>query len=90
MGQQIVREGSNSAGLAGFVISLVGLLSCGLLSPVGLIISMMGLKREPKGLAIAGVVIGLVGSLWVIVALVFGLFAVILAALGLGAAAAGR
>ncbi|MEM0982999.1 MAG: type II secretion system protein GspG [Planctomycetota bacterium] len=55
---------SNPYGLAGFIVSLLGLLGCGgLLCPVGLVLSIIGLKREPKGLAIAGVVIGAVGSL---------------------------
>lgn len=56
---------SNGMGTAGFVISLVGLLLfCGLLSPLGLIFSLIGLGKEPRGLAIAGTVIGLIGSIW--------------------------
>lgn len=79
---------SNGMGLAGFIVSLVGLFaSCGLISPVGLVMSLVGLRREPRGLAIAGVVIGLIGSIWLFIALAFGLFAAILAAIGIGAAA---
>ena len=54
---------TNSMGTAGFVVSLVGVLTCGLVSPIGLILSLIGLGKEPKGLAIAGSVIGGVGSL---------------------------
>jgi len=50
-------------GIAGFVASLVGILTCGLASPIGLILSLIGLGKEPKGLAIAGTVIGGAGSL---------------------------
>jgi hypothetical protein len=78
----------NNLGTAGFVISLVGILSCGFLSPVGAILSLMALNKEPKGLAIAGLVIGILGSAWVVVALIFGLFAVFAAAIGIGAKAA--
>ena len=85
------RDGeSNGLGIAGFVVSLVGLLSCGLLSPIGLIMSLVALGREPKGLAIAGVVLGAVGSCGIISGVIFFPVAIaaILAAVGLGAAAA--
>ena len=78
---------NNSLGVAGFVSSLVGLISCGLLSPVGLVLSAVAMRREPKGLATAGLVFGIIGSIWIVVALVFGLFGVILAAIGIGVAA---
>jgi hypothetical protein len=54
---------TNSIGTAGFVVSLVGVLTCGLLSPIGMILSLIGLGKEPKGLAIAGSIIGGLGSL---------------------------
>lgn len=57
---------SNGLGLAGFIVSLVGLVgTCGLLSPIGLVLSLIGLGKQPRGFAIAGAVIGAVGSLWV-------------------------
>lgn len=62
---------SNGLGIAGFVISLVGLCSGGLLSPIGLILSLVALGREPRGLAIAGVVIGALGSCGIIISLIF-------------------
>ncbi len=83
----------SAAGIAGFVISVVGWAFCGLLCPVGLIVSFFGLGREPRGLAIAGLVVGALGSLWLVVAgviavtlfgaLGFGVFAVAKSAGGL-------
>lgn len=80
---------SNGLGIAGFVISLVGLCSGGLLSPIGLIISLVALGKEPKGLAIAGVVIGALGSCGIILSLVFlpVVFVGVLIAVGATAAA---
>ena len=52
---------TNSLGTAGFVVSLIGLFTCGLLSIFGLGMSLFGLAKNPKGLAIAGTVVGLVG-----------------------------
>jgi hypothetical protein len=76
---------TNSLGLAGFICSILGLVTAGILSPIGLILSLVALGRRPRGFAIAGVVIGLVGSCGGIV--IFLLFsAAILALLGIAAA----
>ena len=53
---------ANTLGLAGFITSVVGILFGGLLCPVGLILSLVALGRPPRGFAVAGVVIGLLGS----------------------------
>ncbi|MFG0256638.1 MAG: DUF4190 domain-containing protein [Phycisphaerales bacterium JB043] len=53
----------NNIGITGFVVSLLGIFTLGILSPIGFIISMMGLTRAPRGFAIAGVIIGLIGSI---------------------------
>jgi hypothetical protein len=84
----VPQRQSNTLGIAGFVISLVGLLgSGGLLCPIGLILSLIALGRQPKGFAIAGVILGALGSCGAIVVfLAFG--ALILAALGIGVLAA--
>lgn len=74
---------SNAMGIAGFVCSLVGLVSVGSLSPVGLILSLIGLGREPRGLAIAGVILGVLGTCgWGI----FWLIWILLIAAGVGIA----
>jgi hypothetical protein len=54
---------SNGLGVAGFVVSLVGLFTCGCLSVVGLGLSSFALARKPRGFAIAGFIIGLFGLL---------------------------
>jgi hypothetical protein len=55
---------TNGLGIAGFVVSLVGLFfSCGLLCPIGLIMSFVALFRSPRGFAAAGFFIGLIGSI---------------------------
>lgn len=58
-----VPASSNGLGLAGFITSLVGLaFTIGLLCPVGLILSLIALTRRPRGFAVAGVVIGAIGT----------------------------
>lgn len=68
----------NGLGLAAFIVSLVGLFSAGILSPIAAIMGAIALGRNPKGFAIAGLVIGLFGSIWMclIAALFFGLLGV--------------
>jgi hypothetical protein len=43
---------------------LLGVLTCGVLGPVALLISLLALLRRPRGLATAGAVIGLLSTLW--------------------------
>jgi len=77
---------TNGLGVAGFVCSLVGLLTGGLLSPVGLVLSLIAVGRQPRGMAIAGIILGLLGTcggiILVIVILAGGL-ALALAAVGI-------
>ena len=84
------RTPSNGLGIAGFIVSLVGIVgSCGLLCPVGLLMSIIAMRREPRGFAIAGLIIGLLGSLWIFIALGFIILTggVVAAAVALGIAA---
>lgn len=74
---------SNGLGVAAFVCSLIGLFTGGLLSPIGLILGLVALGRPPRGMAIAGVVLGFLGTCGgFILLIVFG--AAILAVLGIG------
>jgi len=67
----MVEKQSNTLGLVGFIVSLVGLvLTGGCLSIVGLILSIIAVFKQPRGFAIAGIVIGLIGSLLFLVVLV--------------------
>lgn len=45
----------NTLGLVGFILSFC-------LSPIGLILSLIGLMKSPRGFAIAGVLVGLIGT----------------------------
>lgn len=65
---------TNGLGVAGFIVSLVGLVAtCGLLCPLGLLLSLLALFKRPRGFAFAGTVIGMVGTAFI--ACFFGLFA---------------
>lgn len=54
---------TNGLGIAGFIISLVGLVfTLGFLCPIGLLLSFIALFRAPRGFAAAGFILGLIGS----------------------------
>lgn len=55
---------TNILGIVGFVFSILGLISCGLLAPVGLLLSFIALFKSPRGFAIAGTVISLIGTVF--------------------------
>lgn len=67
---------TNGMGVAGFVLSLVAFFGCtvpylsGPIWLLGLIFSIIGLNRQPRGLAIAGLIISLVG-IFIILAVLF-------------------
>lgn len=72
---------SNGMGLAGFITSLVSLVfTCGMLSPVAFILSLIGLFKKPKGLALAGAILS---GLQILAILIVGV-APILAVIGIG------
>lgn len=86
---------SNGLGVAGFVTSLVGLVMCaGLICPLGLLLSTIALFKRPRGLAIAGFIIGLIGSSWIILVLLFFLVLGVglagVAVMGIGAVEVGQ
>ena len=72
---QEVPKKSNGMGTAGFVLALLGLILCWIpvldwiLWLLGLIFSIIGVFRQPKGLAIAGLVISCLGLIILIVVL---------------------
>ncbi|MEQ8818841.1 MAG: DUF4190 domain-containing protein [Sumerlaeia bacterium] len=52
----------NVPGLVGLILSLVSIVICaGLISPIAIIVSCFGLRKPNKGLAIAGLVLGIIG-----------------------------
>lgn len=78
---------TNSLGVAGFVVSLTGLIAtCGVLSPIGMLLSFFALFRKPRGFALAGLVLGIAGSFWILLVTLVGLVAAGGAAVGIHAA----
>ncbi len=65
--QQAPAPQKNGLGVAGFVLALLGLIFCWvpvlnwILWILGLIFSIIGMFKRPKGLAIAGLVISCIG-----------------------------
>jgi hypothetical protein len=52
-------------GRTGLWTSVVGLATCGLLSPLGLAMSFLALRKAPRTAAATGLFLGLIGSVWV-------------------------
>lgn len=57
------QSSSDSYGVIGFVIGLLGLVLCGIPSPIALIFGLLGLKGRSRAYAVAGVVLGALGTL---------------------------
>jgi hypothetical protein len=55
----------NWTGFVGFLMGIAGLFTVGVLSPLALLISLFGLRKGPRGFAITGVVLGLIGSMMI-------------------------
>lgn len=57
--QQIYRRNSksNGFGVGGFVLSIVSIFTGGLLAPIALIVSLIGLRKSPRGFATAGTIV---------------------------------
>ncbi len=76
-----IRE-TNGLGAVGLVVSLVGLVvPTGVVSLLGLLISLVALSRAPRGFAAAGVFFGLLGAAFWLIVLVLALAVGMLAAL---------
>jgi hypothetical protein len=68
---------SNGWGIAGFVASLVSVLTCGLLSPISALLSFIGVFKAPRGLAVTGLVLSLFQmAVWGVGAVVLGPMAI--------------
>lgn len=82
--QQAPSQGSNGLGTAGFILALLALIFCWvpvldwILWILGLVLSFCGVFKAPKGLAIAGLVISLIGLILIVV---FGAIATAVASL---------
>lgn len=71
--QQVASKKSNGVGTAGFVLALVAIFFCWvpvlgwILWALGLIFSFAGMFKNPKGLAIAGLIISLIALVFLLV-----------------------
>ena len=63
----------NGLGTAGFIVSLLALFTCGIASPIGVLLSLPALFKPPRAFAIAGTVLGLIGTAFLLWAIVPGL-----------------
>jgi hypothetical protein len=81
----------NRLGIAGFVCSLLGIVTLGLLSPLAFLLSAIALRKRPRGYAWAGTALGLVGTALLVVVVALGGFALVfLAFAGIFAAVAAQ
>ena len=63
--------GTNGLGVAGLVLSILGVLTLGLLSIFGLALSLIALRRQPRTAATIGAILGAVGLLAFVATLAF-------------------
>ena len=57
----------NSTAIVGLILSILGFVTCPIFSIVGMFVSWSAMSREPKGVAIAGFIIGLIGTIGVLI-----------------------
>ena len=66
----IIEQQSNGLGIAGLIFSCLGWLTCGVLCIPGVVLSIIGLGKQPNGTAIAGIIVGAPGVIGMILAIV--------------------
>ncbi|MCA9311125.1 MAG: DUF4190 domain-containing protein [Phycisphaerales bacterium] len=70
-GTQSPQTQSNTLGMVGFILAFC-------LSPIGLVLSAIALRKQPRGFAIGGVIVGLLGTIaWVAFGIMIGFGALI-------------
>ena len=57
----------NGYGLAALIIAVMGIFCAGLVSPIGLVMSLVGLRFRPRGLAIMATIISALGTVYLII-----------------------
>lgn len=57
----------NRIGFVGFALSILGMVTLGLLSPVAFLVSLCGLANRPRKYAVAGTLLGVIGSVVLVV-----------------------
>lgn len=56
----------NGYGMAGLIIAVMGIFCLGLVSPIGLVMSVVGLKTRPRGMAIIATIIAALGTAYLV------------------------
>ena len=75
----------NGLGVFGFFVALVGLvIPTGIVALLGLILSLAAIGRSPRGFAAAGVILGLLGTVFWLVAMFVAAIVAVAAAAGFG------
>lgn len=85
---------SSGLGIAGFIVGLLGLTLCGtIVSPIGLVLSILGMREtsagasSPKGgrgLTIAGLVLSIIGSIGLLFLIAYVVLMIVLAGVAAG------
>ena len=65
-------RGVNGLGIFGLVLSILGVFTFGMLSPLGMAVSLLALRRAPRGAALTGAVLGFLGTAVVATAVIGG------------------
>ncbi|MEZ6095517.1 MAG: DUF4190 domain-containing protein [Pirellulaceae bacterium] len=58
------RRPHNWTGFWGFLLGILGVFTAGLLSPLALLVSLVGMRKRPRGFATTGMILGLGGTLF--------------------------
>jgi hypothetical protein len=62
------NSSENVLGIVGFVLSIVGLMSAGCISPIAMIVCFFALGKKPVGLAVAGLILSVLGTIGIAIA----------------------
>lgn len=61
---QVVATKTNVLGMVGFWLAVGGFLTCGVTGVPAFVCSILGLREEPKGWAMAGLFVSIPSVLW--------------------------
>lgn len=60
----VVATRTNVIAMVGFWLAIAGFLTCGVTGIPALVCSILGMKQEPKGWAVAGIAVAIPSLLW--------------------------
>ena len=76
---KVLKQSDNAIGLVGFIASLVALFIAWIpfigqfVWLVGIVMSIVGITKKPKGFAIAGLIISVIGVILLVLIMIVGL-----------------